>query len=345
MTRLRLWLPLVVVVVASASAAARAQSSEADRVTARQLLAAGFDALDRKDYATAADRFDRANALVSAPTISLGLGRARLGLGKLVGAQDAFSRAATSPIGPTTSDAFRKAIADAHTELDALMPRIPSVVIQVRGAKAPTITLDEDEVPAASIGVPRPADPGRHVIRARAVGYVTGETAVTLAEGQTKNVVIELKPAEVVQATTPQPAASPIVLGSAGTGARDVTPPSPAGPKRGRANTIWYVVIGAGAAGLVVGGITGGLAIAKRNSFVAECGGTNHCASNLQPLYERDLDTFHALATTSTVAFLAGGALAAGGMVLWLTTPTPASSSVHLTPMLGPGYLGASGRF
>jgi hypothetical protein len=42
--------------------------SDVDRATARALTLEGYEALDRKDYATAADRFGRADALYHVPT-------------------------------------------------------------------------------------------------------------------------------------------------------------------------------------------------------------------------------------------------------------------------------------
>jgi hypothetical protein len=56
--------------------AATAEPSAADRATARSLAGEGFQALQSKDYAAAADRFGRADALVHAPTLTLDWARA-----------------------------------------------------------------------------------------------------------------------------------------------------------------------------------------------------------------------------------------------------------------------------
>ena len=66
--------------------------SEGDKATARQLVIEGFAALEHKDYVTAADRFSRADTVVHAPTVSLGLARAQVGLGKFVSAQENYNR-------------------------------------------------------------------------------------------------------------------------------------------------------------------------------------------------------------------------------------------------------------
>jgi hypothetical protein len=59
---------------------AMAQISDADRATARVLAPQGQDALDRKDFTTAPDRFESARQIVPAPTLDLGLARAHVGL-------------------------------------------------------------------------------------------------------------------------------------------------------------------------------------------------------------------------------------------------------------------------
>jgi hypothetical protein len=64
-----------------ATRVAQAEPSDADRATARVLAHEGFDAQQRGDYSVAADRFLRADALVHAPTLLLGLARAQVGLG------------------------------------------------------------------------------------------------------------------------------------------------------------------------------------------------------------------------------------------------------------------------
>jgi len=63
---------------------ARAEPNEADRATARALALEAHKALQNKDYATAAERFGRADALVHAPTLVVDWARALQGLGRFV---------------------------------------------------------------------------------------------------------------------------------------------------------------------------------------------------------------------------------------------------------------------
>jgi hypothetical protein len=85
--------------------------------------------------------------------------------------------------------------------------------------------------------------------------------------------------------------------------------------------------MGLGGAGLLTGGITFAVALAK----LEDCPG-HKCKT------EGDAVGYETLKTVSTVSFYAGAALAAGGLVLWLTKPAetrPSPSEVTWT--VGPG--------
>ena len=75
-----------------ASRMAWAEPSAADRATARPLAQQGHEALENEDYAVAADRFSRAEALVHAPTLLRDLARAQVGLGRFVEAHENYNR-------------------------------------------------------------------------------------------------------------------------------------------------------------------------------------------------------------------------------------------------------------
>lgn len=334
-----------------APTSAYAQSSDADKATARQLTLDGYDALDRKDWAAAADRFTRADGLYHAPTVTLGLARAQVGLGKLVAAQELYSRIVHETIPANASAAFTRAVEDARRELDALTPRVPSVVITVKGSDAPRVTLDGVDVPSAALGVKRPVDPGKHVVRAQGVGVSPAEIAVTLAEGKSETVIVELKPGPgglpPLTAVTPAPA--PLVTTGPAVGVAPVTPP-PEGPapESGGSSpsvrrSLGFVGLAAGAAGLVAGGITGGLALSKHADLLKSCPG-GHCAPGTQRVNQSNIDSYNSLGTISTVGVIVGGALAATGFILIVTAPK-AKREAAVTPLLGLGYLGAQGKF
>ena len=101
------------------------------------------------------------------------------------------------------------------------------------------------------------------------------------------------------------------------------------------------VALGVGGAGLVLGAVTGGLAIGKHGTLEAACG-DGHCPASQQGT----VDSYHLIGTLSTVGFILGGVGAATGVVVLLTAPrAQPAKAAKLTPVIGPGYLGAEGKF
>src|SRR5688572_33383526 len=84
------------------SAPAWAEPTAADRATARTLAQEGQHALESKNYTMAIDKFSRADALVHAPTLLLGLARAQVGSMKLVEAQENYNRIIREGVAPNS---------------------------------------------------------------------------------------------------------------------------------------------------------------------------------------------------------------------------------------------------
>ncbi len=327
-----------------ASAPVSAQTSDADRATARALAIEGQDALEKSDFPTAADRFTRADALIHAPTLLLGLAHAQVGLGKLVTAQETYNRILREGVPPGSPPAFAKAVKDATRELDALAPRIPTVTIKVSGVSGVSdvsgvsVTLDGAPVPAAALGAKRPVDPGKHLIRAVAPGLSPSEISLTLKEGKHETLTLELKPAAAgappvaTPSDTPPPAVTPPATSP---------PPAVAKPGSSTQKVLGIAALGLGGAGLILGGVTGVLALGKHKQLKDDCPG-GVCPASAQSA----LDSYHLMGTLSTVGFIVGGVGAAGGAVLFLTAPSakPAREAT-LVPVLGAGYLGVQGTF
>ncbi len=314
-----------------------AQSSDADKASARELLLSGLQALEKKDFATAAEQFSRGEALYHAPTLLLGLARARRGLGQLVAAEDAYSRVATSSLPSDASDAFRQALVDARAELAEIRLRVPAVTILVKGPATAKVTIDGAPVPSAALGVPRFVDPGKHTIRGAARGFTAVEATITLAEGKKEQLTLELKP-KAGESPDDEPSAGAQPQG--GPGGKLPAPPAKASPLK----TLGFVGLGVGAAGLVVGGIAGGLALGKHSDISKQCPGGS-CPSNAGSALRGDVDSLHTLALASDVAFGVGGALAAAGLVLVLTGPKANRSTGAIRPLVGLGFVGAEGTF
>jgi hypothetical protein len=300
--------------------AARAEPSAADRATARTLAQQGQDALDAKDWSTAADRFARADALVHAPTLMLALARAEVGLGRWVAALEHLNRIEREGVPAGAPPSWSKALQEAKQDLSALEPRVPAAVITVRGRGAPraNVTVDGAAVPAAALGVARPVDPGKHTIRAEAEGFDPAEVTLTFTEKKVEQVVLQVdqQQAVVPAAATESPVVSPL-------------------------RPIGFAGVGVGGAGLLMGAITGGLALAKHADLASKCPG-GHC-TNMQGA----IDAYNLVGVLSTAGFVAGGALAATGVVLLVVDSTGKGrpKEARIEGVVGPGYAGVRGRF
>jgi hypothetical protein len=318
-----------------ASSAQAAEPSEADRATARALAREGYEALQKKDYERAEDRFRRADALVHAPTIVVDHARALTGLGRFVEACERYSLVIREGVPANAPWPWKQAVADATKEIAAIEPRRAWLKVTVKGASRPQVLVDTDEVPGASLGVPRATDPGQRRVRVSANGFRPSEQLVELAEGEKREVVVELEPLPIEEVTLEEDAPPP--------------PPETTTIVVKSDRTLMYVAFGVGAAGIVVGSVTGVLALSVHSDISDKCGG-RECdpdvvrANNLSP----EISRWNTLATTSTVAFGVGLAAAAGGAFLYFTEKPPSEkndSGVSVAPYVGPGQIGAVGKF
>ena len=311
-----------------ASRMAWAEPSAADRATARPLAQQGHEALKNKDYAVAADRFSRAEALVHAPTLLRDLARAQVGLGRLVEAQENYNRIIREGSTSSSSASWSKALADAKREVQELAPRLPGVTITVTGPAEPRVLLDGLRVLPASLGVKRPVDPGRHRIEVSAPGFSPREERIFLVEGQSLDVDLELEPAPKEAARVK----SAVIRRKA----------RPAEPPSSWQTSAQVVAVAVGGAGIVVGGVTGILAINKRSELSSAC--TNGVCGEAQL---SNIDSYHKLATISTIGFVVAGVGGAFAIVLVLTEPkhVPKTARAQWSTFAGPSGGGVRGTF
>lgn len=112
------------------------------------------------------------------------------------------------------------------------------------------------------------------------------------------------------------------------------SPPAEPAATRVRYSTSAIVLAGAGGVGLVVGSVFGFRALSKKSDADKHCSGSE-CTSQAGV---DALDSARSAATVSTVGFLVGGALAATGLILYLTSPRDqATTGLYLSPAASPG--------
>jgi hypothetical protein len=239
----------------------------------------------------------------------------------------------------------------AREHAEALRPKLPRLTVKVGAAVAslPGVEITRDGVPLDRTLWDRafPLDPGEHLVGATAPGKAPFRQRVLLQPAGAITVDLSALPDAAA-------AADPVAPGA------PVAAPSAERPTASRgwpAQRIAALVVGgAGVAGVVLGGVFGAMAKSKWDEALTGCRGPEgtRCSDTAIGLG----DDAATQATVSTVGFVAGGVLVAGGVVLWLTAPSakpaataarlrPAPFELELSPSFGPGgaYGALRGRF
>jgi hypothetical protein len=229
-------------------------------------------------------------------------------------------------------------------KIEEVNSAIPSIVFAVKNQAgkdviAVKVTVDGQVVAERLDGSAIPIDPGAHDVTIEAEGQPPVNESLVVHEGEKdrrENITVGT-PAK--EATGPS------------TGGGTTTPPPGTGgekpPEEGSGNGLriaGLVTAGVGAVGLVLGGVFGGMASSAWSSAKNECGKGAPLSACTNPQALKDHDAAVTDATISTVGFIAGGVLAAGGLTLFFIAPKGNSSpSVGLSP--APNGLLVSGRF
>lgn len=297
--------------------------TDAEKAEARRLADEGAKALKKKDYATAEARFAAAVAIVPAPTLYLELGRAQEGRGKLASAARSYEQAVAGGTAPKASPPFRQAAKDAALALALVLPRVPGVVISVKGGGgAARVRLDGEEV---ETGVRLARDPGTHRVVVTATGWKTATRVVDLPEAQAIRVEVTLQAEEDEEQPKPPPQPDPPQPDPpprASAQPRPWVAPPAAPPPRGNPNT--GLGVGLLVVGLAItagGAVTTGLAVAKHDDLAANCPG-GICDKS----WKAAIGEYEALGWVSPFALGVGGVFALSGVILLTTGPssTPA---------------------
>jgi hypothetical protein len=309
---------------------AHASPSDADRATARALAREGYEAQKRGAYALAAERFARAEELVDAPTLLLGLAHAQVQLGKLVEAEETYQRILRQGVAPGAPPPFAKAVEDAKRELAVLAPRVAWITIDVRGPSGPGVTVDGAPVPHAALGVRRPYNAWTHTIHMSAAGFAPVERTFEVTEGEAQTITLAPRALGTATQAAPVVDAAPLAVDALDPPSEDSSEPTPFGTKMGIA------ALAVGAVGLIAGGVTGALVLTQHASLSRVCP-AGHCS----PSESGDLAAYHTLATVSTASIVAGTCVAATGIAFLLST----HKSTSVTAYAGFLRVGIGGTF
>ncbi|HTQ02424.1 MAG TPA: hypothetical protein VMI54_01165, partial [Polyangiaceae bacterium] len=313
----------VTLALAASPAAAQESQDQAENIAAaRSLGIAGVQLAEAGKCDQAIEKLNRAESLYHAPTILDRLGECQVKIGQIVLGTENLNKVVREQLAPNAPRAFREAQARAQKALDAALPRIGHLTVNVEPKEAKiTVTVSDVAVPPALIGVERPTDPGTHEVVASAPGYLTQKTTVTLAEAGRETVTLRL----TLDPNAPkeEPVVAPPVTAQPLT--NEQQPPPPATANSNGAKTAGYVLIGVGAAGVVAGSITGAMALQKKSGL--DCP-DNHCSGS----QKNDLDSAKSIALVSTVTFAVGIPAVAVGTILLLTSGSSEKKAAKQPP-------------
>jgi len=239
---------------------------------------------------------------------------------------------------PSCPDEVRATCEQRITELIATIPTI--VLLAKDGAghdlSAVRVSMDGELLAERLDGTGVAVDPGPHAFTFEVPGQPPVEQSFVIGEGEKdRHETITLSVLPPVASATP----SRILQAPVG------TPTTRSSPDRKQ--RIAGITVGAvGVVGLGLGAVFGGLTASEWSSAKQVCAGRSVSCTKSGPGFE-DESSAESSGTISTVSFIAGGVLAAAGVVFFVTAPTrspsevPASArGIELLPMGGPGGTG-----
>lgn len=327
---------LVVVIAFATPAQAQGveppESAETQDEQVRRLASEGAALYRDEAYAAAFEKLDAAYRLQRVPTLARFSASCLEKMGRWVEAADRYLEATRLPLPDEKREVHEEAQGDAAELRRLLLPRLPSLLLTVNGDPSPIVTLDGEPLASARLGTRVAVDPGLHHIEVKASDGRVEKRELTAVEGKVNTVEITF---EAPQAPEPSPPAP------------DPVPPTPAKPVDPPADegTHAFVVagwasLGLGAAGLVVGGVAGGVLLGLDGELAEAC-----FEDRCLPERESDVARFNTLRAVTTAGFVVGGVGLATGLTLLLLAPHDGESEAAVMPWVGPTSVGLRGRF
>lgn len=314
---------VIAALVGAPTATAWAAPSQKELAKARARFQQATELEQAGNYTQALEAFREVGQVRMTPQIRYHIGVCEEKLGKLLTALGSYELALQEA---TSVDAsFAKEV---EVRIGQLKARIPKLTVK-RGesAKSGRVEIDGVSIGEGSLGTPLPFDPGPRVVEVKLGETTKFSETVTLAEGDSKEVVVEFAEASALGG----PATPPPV--------NDRPAPARSG------SALPWIIGGVGVAGLAAGGVF----LVMKNQRVSQledaCGpDKNQCPANEKGTYD-DAKTYN---TLSMVGFGVGVVGMGVATTLLLTQPSPKKKTgTFVAPAIGPGGGGvtAFGRF
>lgn len=288
-----------------------AEPTPADKALAQTLFREGRSLLTGGKTAEACDKLAESDRLDPQIGTHLNLALCHEAQGKTASAWVEFGEVADQA-DRVHGDEERGNFARQHArDLESKLARVRLHV--ANAAPGLTVRIDSATLGQAAWTTAVPLDPGKHELRAEAPGKKPSVQSIDVPTG----------PA-TTDATIP---------------ALQDAPPSQA--KGSPLRAAGFVTAGVGAAGIVVGSIFGIMAFSQNGTANDHC--PNDRCDKIGVGAGQDASTSAAI---STVAFIAGAALVAGGAVFILVgSPSKSKSGANFVPWMGVSGLQMIGRF
>ena len=305
--RARSTLAAVALCVGAVALAPGAVAQQRDPAAAEALFRQGREAVDAGDYEEGCAKFRESHRLDPALGTLFNIADCEEKLGHLATAWTLFQEV----IQRLPSGDDRRPIAKKRAA--ALEGRVPKLTITL-GGEAPEgtqVRRNDVDLGVASLDTPLPVDPGKQTIEVSAPGRQTAVFEVTLAEGQSESLAVEVGPP--ADPGTEDPAGASVSTEQS----------SP---------TLGYVVGGIGVAGLVVGGVTGVMVLGKKSTVDDNCDANKICNREGADA----ADAGRTLGTVSTIGFVVGAVGVGLGAYLVLSSDNKEQPRTMLAPAVAP---------
>ncbi len=311
---------------ATFAGAGLAEPTAEDKAAAEALFQEALKLTKLNNYPEACPKLEASNKLDPAVGTLFNLGDCYEHTGRTASAWSTFGEARR--FAEQRKDRREK---DAAEREKTLEPKLAKLVVKADDRpEGLTIRRDKKPIDSATLGSAVPVDPGKHTLEVEAPGREPWSTTVDVPD-KPGEITVTIPPLAALRAT---PSASASSSGAPGEGAP--------GEGLGTRKIVGIAVAGVGVASLVVGGVFGGLTLAK----VADSNQGGHCVTG-SPVrcdptglaLRKDADT---LANVSNITLAVGGAALIAGAVVFLTAPSApaappakAGRSVRVIPSVG----------
>jgi len=328
---------VIVMGVLAAPQIARAGAKE----EARKHYDRAIELVDDGQLEGAIVEFQRSYDLTHHFSVLYNIGQVFVSLAKPVEAVDAYQR--------YLADGGKKISAARRTEVEQEIARQRARIatLEIRGLpEGAGVRVDGKEIGKAPIAAPVRVGVGTHTIAATAEGYDPAETEVTVAGEDQKVVdlvltkhVVEAPPPTVAQVVPVVRVVPPVLAPALSAPVVSTTVEPPVKQQSVGKMRIAGIVSGAvGVAGIVAGTWCWLTAKSRHDDAIGNVN-QNYTQAQQQQSQAQDF------VTAGNVSFIAGGVLAALGVVLYFVgapdgqAATP-DTHVHLLPAVGPGFAG-----